>query len=172
MVSQYLAGRSFRELEDMVGTCYMTIQKCLKRNGVWVRRNVKYINLPEYTGLSSKAIYRKRVSEDPDLREKRWQTEYTRRLRVEYGLSRAEYEELLASQDGACLICRRPPTQGNPLCVDHCHNTGDVRGVLCDDCNVMIARAHDDPEVLRRAVDYLHLPPYKRGSAKKKSKDV
>lgn len=87
-------------------------------------------------------------------------------LKKHYGLTTEEYEELLASQGGVCLVCGRGPDAGKPLFVDHCHSTGNVRGLLCSNCNTLIGYASDDPVVLRNAVAYLSLPPYKRGSAR------
>jgi hypothetical protein len=83
-------------------------------------------------------------------------------LRTNHGISLAEYEEMLSEQDGVCAICGKRETSYDPridcirlLAVDHDHRTGMVRGLLCDNCNHMIGQAHDDPEVLRRAADYL-----------------
>lgn len=70
-----------------------------------------------------------------------------------------EYNTMVEVQKGLCLICDRPP-RGNGktnmrLHIDHCHNTGTVRGLLCQTCNVMIGLSGDDPEILNRAVQYL-----------------
>lgn len=51
-----------------------------------------------------------------------------------YGLTLYEYEELSDLQGGLCAICRKPP-QKNRLAVDHCHDTGEIRGLLCSSCN-------------------------------------
>ena len=69
------------------------------------------------------------------------------------------YEQLLDSQDGKCAICDRPPDASNTrgkgvLFVDHCHDSGDVRGLLCNDCNLIIGHGAT-PERLRRALAYL-----------------
>jgi hypothetical protein len=55
-------------------------------------------------------------------------------LRRRYGISSEEYETLLDAQDGVCAICKSPPKK-NRLHVDHCHETGLVRGLLCAHCN-------------------------------------
>lgn len=55
-----------------------------------------------------------------------------------------------------CMVCHRTPTG---LSIDHDHSTGSVRGVLCGDCNRAIGLFRDDPELMRRAADYVERPP-------------
>lgn len=76
-------------------------------------------------------------------------------LMRKYGLSRAEVE--WASKLKRCPICARKPTRSkaNGLVVDHDHDTGDVRDVICHPCNTAIAMADDNPEYLRLMADYL-----------------
>ncbi|MEV5876006.1 endonuclease VII domain-containing protein [Streptomyces sp. NPDC052101] len=68
-----------------------------------------------------------------------------------YGLTEIERDALIASQRGLCAICLAAPA----VHVDHCHNTGRVRGVLCFNCNSGLGLLRDDPEVVRRAAAYL-----------------
>lgn len=84
----------------------------------------------------------------------------THRWRVEktYGLGPGEYDILVAAQGGACAICGGVRRQR--LSVDHDHSTGVVRGLLCRMCNGrLLTAARDNPDVLRRAADYLENPP-------------
>lgn len=69
------------------------------------------------------------------------------------------YDKLLAQQGEVCAICRKPCRTGRELAVDHCHGTGKGRGLLCFHCNTGIGKLNDDPELLKRAVVYLALPP-------------
>ncbi len=83
-------------------------------------------------------------------------------LPATYGIDRAYYEKQLAEQDGRCAICRLPPPPGKVLCVDHCHMTGAVRGLLCNSCNTALGQFKDSIPSLQRAVDYLKgLKPHK-----------
>lgn len=60
---------------------------------------------------------------------------------------------MLAAQDGVCAICKQTPEgQWN---IDHCHDTGAVRGLLCSPCNIGIGQLGDDPERVRAALEYL-----------------
>ncbi|MEV0493848.1 endonuclease VII domain-containing protein [Streptomyces atratus] len=72
-------------------------------------------------------------------------------LQRQYGMTEAERDEMISSQMGICTICPAAPA----MHVDHCHETGRVRGVLCFNCNSAIGKLGDDPDTLRRAIAYL-----------------
>jgi hypothetical protein len=72
-------------------------------------------------------------------------------LMRQYGITEAERDEMISSQMGICSICLAAPA----VHVDHCHETGRVRGVLCFNCNSAIGKLGDDPDVIRRAIAYL-----------------
>jgi Recombination endonuclease VII len=74
-----------------------------------------------------------------------------------YGISLAEYDALLEKQGGACAICRKRPK--GRLCVDHCHVTGMVRGLLCNECNGALGYLKDDQASLVAALAYLGALP-------------
>jgi hypothetical protein len=76
-------------------------------------------------------------------------------LRKNYGISLDEYEALVKSQNGVCAICLRFPNANGVLHVDHDHETGRVRGLLCMSCNVAIGYLCDDLEIVSRLVKYL-----------------
>jgi hypothetical protein len=75
-------------------------------------------------------------------------------LRRTFGLSLDDYEVLLEAQVGACAICRRKPLAGTSLHVDHDHNTGHVRGLLCFRCNGGLGQFDESIESLAVALDY------------------
>ena len=72
-----------------------------------------------------------------------------------YGLTRAEYEALMERQNGVCAICGSANWGPHKPHIDHDHDSGEVRGLLCANCNVMIGHAREDAEILSRAIDYL-----------------
>lgn len=86
---------------------------------------------------------------------------YTRKhILAQYGMTIADYDKMLADQGECCAICRSPYPghNGSPnysWCVDHCHDSAQVRGLLCRDCNVALGLMKDDPIVIRAALDYL-----------------
>jgi hypothetical protein len=72
------------------------------------------------------------------------------------GLTIEWYEQTLADQGGGCAICGRAATaDGKVLAVDHDHESGATRGILCSGCNQGLGRFSDSPALLRRAADYL-----------------
>jgi hypothetical protein len=90
------------------------------------------------------------AARNPDRLRANWRVQGLRR----YGLTPEEYDLMLVLQDGLCAICHRPPTDIK-LAVDHDHETGTVRGLLCPSCNNGLGRFRDDPALLTRAADYL-----------------
>jgi Autographiviridae endonuclease VII len=72
-----------------------------------------------------------------------------------YGMTIEAYEALEQQQGGVCAICEGPPLgRAIRLHVDHCHETGRVRGLLCGKCNTAIAFLGDNPNLLKRVADY------------------
>jgi hypothetical protein len=71
--------------------------------------------------------------------------------RKRYGITAADFEQLLAKQNDECAICGDRTVE----CVDHCHVTGAVRGLLCRLCNTGLGHFRDDPERLMAAAAYL-----------------
>lgn len=81
------------------------------------------------------------------------------RLIKRYGITSEQYQSLLEKQDYRCAICGNTPEQSrgntNKLSVDHCHNTGKVRGLLCQKCNTGLGLLGDTKEDLQKALNYL-----------------
>ena len=78
-------------------------------------------------------------------------------LKSKYGITLADYDDILRSQDGLCAICKTDtPDHSGRFVVDHCHSTGAVRALLCSKCNVMIGMAREDVFILLSAVQYLN----------------
>ncbi|WP_432001195.1 endonuclease VII domain-containing protein [Streptomyces sioyaensis] len=76
-----------------------------------------------------------------------------------YGLGAGDYHRLYDLQNGVCAICQRATGKTRRLSVDHDHETGLVRGLLCRPCNSMLGHGRDDPKFFGRAATYLFQPP-------------
>src|SRR5690348_17564393 len=84
------------------------------------------------------------------------------RLQRKFGITVEDYDKLLNEQGGVCAICKQPPEQVHrksgklrDLAVDHDHGTGQVRGLLCADCNMALGLFSDSPDLMRKAAAFL-----------------
>jgi len=79
-----------------------------------------------------------------------------RSLVYKYGITLDEYNDMHYKQRGTCAICEKPePIKTQPLAVDHCHDTGKVRGLLCSNCNMGIGKLMDDEKIILKAAEYI-----------------
>lgn len=82
-------------------------------------------------------------------------------LNRKFKITSEDYNQILQSQNGACAICCQEEThvyrsgKKKELAVDHCHKTNRIRGLLCFNCNQALGRFKDDPERMKRAIEYL-----------------
>lgn len=80
-----------------------------------------------------------------------------KRVLAGYGLTLEAYDEMVTKQDGCCAICKtfEPLTRTGVWPIDHCHETGRVRALLCNSCNLGLGAFRDDPDRLRAAAEYV-----------------
>ncbi len=97
-------------------------------------------------------LARQRYADDPFHHRRRM-------LKFNYGLTVEDYFDLLQTQDNRCAICKGESNGRGDFHVDHCHETGKVRGLLCAKCNLLLGHANDDTKLLRAAIGYLIDPP-------------
>lgn len=88
-------------------------------------------------------------------------------LKKKYGITQSEYKQMFNEQQGKCKICERELTHDNSAlrlgekriasscCIDHCHTTNKVRGLLCFHCNTALGHVFDNPLILQRMIGYL-----------------
>ena len=88
-------------------------------------------------------------------RERRLLDKRERRFKERYGITIADFDRMLAEQKGCCKLCGEEFTEKFSARVDHCHQTGVVRGLLHGPCNSMLGQAHDDVSKLQKAIEYL-----------------
>lgn len=97
--------------------------------------------------------------------ESRARTNKKTRLKKVWKMSVEDFESLLKSQGNRCAVCgdiesRRGKWLTRNLNVDHCHDTGAVRGLLCNRCNLGLGYFKDDPILLLNAIKYLTKEEY------------
>jgi len=83
--------------------------------------------------------------------ERAWKAE----LKRAYNITPEDYYRMFESQKSVCAICKGGSGRRSKLDVDHDHQTGVVRGLLCSRCNIAIGRFEDNPVYLRQAAEYL-----------------
>ena len=76
-----------------------------------------------------------------------------KRLLRRFDLTPEQFLSMEKAQGGVCAICLKPPKKKR-LCVDHCHATGKVRGLLCHGCNASLGMLREDPDTIQRLLAY------------------
>lgn len=138
-------------------------------NKAWRARNRKKVSA---YSKKSKALVKKKDPVGWEQKQKAWyrsyrasgkakQTRRIYRLKKIYGLSLEQFDSMLQEQQGVCAICFCPETRRDKfgkvreLAVDHDHNTGTVRQLLCSDCNTCIGMSKESPDRLRAMAAYI-----------------
>ena len=122
---------------------------------------------------ASESLRRKKRLQVPGVREQKnlKKRQYCQRPEVKvskrnyklkrlYGITLEQYNQMFAEQKGLCAICGNKETTKNQynlrqLAVDHNHTTGQVRGLLCSNCNLLLGCSKDNKEILLKAILYL-----------------
>lgn len=87
---------------------------------------------------------------------------YTNSIQKKFNMSPTDYINLHDYQKGLCAICSTPVEnvftgfKGIKQAIDHCHHTGEIRGILCRKCNSGIGMLQDDPYIIEKALNYLN----------------
>jgi hypothetical protein len=103
--------------------------------------------------LDRYAPYRKEYYQRPEVKLK-----YRKKfIEKKYGISYAEYEKMVDAQRNVCYICEcsEPQARNSHLAVDHNHQTGSIRKLLCSRCNRVIGMLNEDLELIEKLKQYL-----------------
>lgn len=118
-------------------------QARLERNREWGKENREWL---------------RSYAQTPKRRQLQKRQTMNANLKALYGITVDEYDAMLEKQNGRCAICGRTEGHGKRserLCVDHCHDTGKIRQLLCKPCNTGLGCFGDDVDKLYAAVEYL-----------------
>lgn len=141
-------------------------------NGKWPQKlkflddnpaNIRIDNLVEQNSLPKKYDHSTPEGRSAYMKEhrRRYLENYRKSMLLKkFGISKDDYEKMHRSQNGLCAICSRPETRTRKgrllfMAVDHHHESGKVRDLLCSACNVLIGYAKEDVGVLESAISYL-----------------
>lgn len=118
----------------------------------------KYYRICDWCGnqmISDEKILKMFCTDDCAKHKEKYRSR-NRHLLRQFDLTVDEWDDLFESQNECCGICKQTdPGNGKEFAVDHNHETGAVRGILCSGCNTGIGLLKDDPETLRSAIAYL-----------------
>ena len=109
----------------------------------------------------SMEILKKRLIREPEYIEKIRENNRKATLKRYHGVTIEIYDELLKKQNNGCAICgdKKSNNRQANLAIDHCHKTGNIRGLLCYNCNMLIGFAKDKVELLEKTIKYLKSKP-------------
>lgn len=131
------------------------------RNKVYADKNkhLQKVRGARYYAANKERVIERQKKFKADNPERCRRYDLKRRLRHQYGLSLQDYGDMLAAQQGLCVICnvkmRLNGSAMDSVSVDHDHETDEVRALLCRQCNTSLGQYEDNPALLRRAADYL-----------------
>lgn len=78
------------------------------------------------------------------------------KLKIKYNISLEKYDEMFKEQNGKCACCGIDQSSlSKALAVDHCHNTGKVRKLLCSNCNLALGNSLENVDVLKNLISYI-----------------
>jgi hypothetical protein len=135
---------------------YMREYKRKNNEKINAQRRAKHAEQPEVNRAHGQTYWennKEKVREiDRNRHKKRTKEERAEKhIYQTYGLTKEEHEALMAEQDYCCAVCGKK----KKLCVDHDHETDEIRGMLCRNCNAAIGLLGDTIEDVEKAVNYL-----------------
>ena len=148
------------ELRQLPAESLCTVCKVVKPFSEFHKDNRRKIGVRRECKVCSAALYKSWRLSNPEaykahtLRSNRKHGR-SNHLRYTYDMSVEDYDSLVQKQNGVCAICKEPERRHPHLLVDHNHETGKVRGLLCDNCNKGLGHFKDNLGKLLKAVGYL-----------------
>jgi len=154
MVNKYTATSYVSDTELSCSTCkqnklYAEFNKDLKNK----RRKGYSYSCKTCTILCSRKSHKRRIENGDEAYKEAKRNAY---FKFKYKMSLDERRQLLARQDDRCAICRTGLVdKGTHTHIDHCHETGKIRAILCTNCNRGLGHFQDSVELLEAAARYL-----------------
>lgn len=133
-------------------------EKLKQTHSEWCERNREHLSI-------SKRKYREANSDKVKQQIMEWRQKNKAQIKAEYhrrkyGLTPEAFNRMLSDQENKCLVCKLEfgAERLKTPHVDHCHETGVIRGLLCCHCNQGLGHFRDNSELLAAAIQYLNTP--------------
>ena len=147
IVSEKMKGKKFPRRTKLCSKCQLLkVPQDFRKGSSWCRacRNLKSLSRNMY-----------RYHTDLEYRKLRTESLVHYRRTLKYGITKDQYFAMVKAQNNVCKICGGVNADGKSLCVDHCHTTNKIRGLLCKSCNSGLGHFRDNTEFLDKAKQYL-----------------
>lgn len=129
-----------------------TKEEIRKYRREWMRKFNKTPEGKAYNKSCREAWRNKNPNQEENYKERARDLRFQR----EFGITLDIYNEMFLKQRGCCAICTRHQSEfKRRLAIDHCHVSGQVRKLLCHNCNALLGHARDDANILEVAIKYL-----------------
>jgi hypothetical protein len=127
-----------------------------KKNYILDNEKVKITRINYYNNHKDDPVFKNKIKENY-LKNKDLSRNISYKLK--YGITLEQYNNLLKEQNECCKICNKHEKQvsRNRLYVDHNHNTKEIRGLLCHNCNVAIGLLKEDCDIMIKMIEYLKI---------------
>jgi hypothetical protein len=145
----------FRKAKGYKDGIFSTCKTCEKeRLKEWRKANPDKVK-----AQNTRSNTKRRINEtgyfDPNRKEEWSRAKRSAHLKRKYGITIEEFERISKDQGDRCKTCLRG-TDEIWLCVDHCHTSGKIRGLLCNTCNSALGGVNDNVETLENMIEYLN----------------
>lgn len=131
---------------------------CAKTNSYYHENKDKRLEWKNKNKEKLAEYFKMHYNSNPELKEIKKKRNRKNRFK-NYQITEEQYKDLFEQQSGKCLGCgTHQDDLSKKLCVDHCHETGKIRGLLCTPCNLAIGLVKDDVDVLQNLINYLSKP--------------
>lgn len=147
---------SFTKAENLCKECKAANDKAyrlknLDKQKQWNKAKYAKLSSKEKNEMSKKQHARQRELYTPEeLKEQ----QYFRHTKHKYGVTEEMFFEMLEDQENQCKVCECHIDRSN-INIDHNHETGEVRALLCYNCNALLGKSNDSPKLLKAALEYL-----------------
>jgi hypothetical protein len=167
----YSRGETMQQIGAKFDVSYTTINRHLKHYGIKTRQpgRRKILNVKERecsrcgeTKVISLFVKDKNIACGRGYHCKKCHSGFNGFRSPVEGFTEEDFDTMLKEQSGVCAICNNEETKAHKggdgvarLCIDHCHTSGAVRGLLCSACNTGIGMFKDSPSTMQSAIEYL-----------------